>query len=265
MTGKLSTKDGSADEFVNYFNGDLAAEESKELNGFDAKKKGDIESMIFWFTEGAKSGIAKDIFNNSNGYEYEISGEIVDAVTGVYSVNGEKIFTAFIGVGNYTPDEIRSFTKTQPFITHQSKGYDPVTNSINIAVGDVFDLGNGYRFTVEDDHVSWKCYGKENEEMNVKANQFAWGLNALIHFADQQWMSAMMNIDECRPMILEFIKELGIDTSKEFTINKTKCHVVNGRINEVGNLCGVPSSIYNKAVARYEERLCKPLSSRRND
>ena len=72
MTGKLSTKDGSADEFVDYFNGDLAAEESKELNGFDAKKKGDIESMIFWFTEGAKSGIAKDIFNNRNGYEYEI-------------------------------------------------------------------------------------------------------------------------------------------------------------------------------------------------
>lgn len=261
MTGKLSTKDGSADEFVDYFNGDLAAEESKELNGFDAKKKGDIESMIFWFTEGAKSGIAKDIFNNRNGYEYEISGEIVDAVTGVYSVNGEKIFTAFIGVGNYTPDEIKTFTTNQPFITHQSKGYDPATNSINIAVGDVFDLGNGYRFTVEDDHVSWKFYGKESEEMDVKANQFNWGLSALIHFADQQWMSDMI-IDECTPMILEFIKELGVDTSKEFTINETKCHLVKGKIKEVGNVCGVPSSIYNKAVKRYEEELCKPLSSR---
>ena len=38
-TGKLSTKDGTADEFVNYFNGNLSEEASKELNGMMLRKR----------------------------------------------------------------------------------------------------------------------------------------------------------------------------------------------------------------------------------
>lgn len=52
------------------------------------------------------------------------------------------------------------------------------------------------------------------------------------------------------------------DTDREFTINKTKCHVVDGRIQEVGNISGVPDSIYQKAVKRYEEWAYKPLAER---
>lgn len=38
-TGKLAKKDGSADEFVNYFNGDSNGKLPDTLNGFDAKRK----------------------------------------------------------------------------------------------------------------------------------------------------------------------------------------------------------------------------------
>lgn len=258
QTGKLSTKDGSKDEFVDYFNGDLTAEESTALNGFDAQRKKEIERLL-WFS---KSGMTKDIFDDSNGVEYEISGKIVDGATAEYSVNGQKVFTAYKAV-QYTSDEITSMRMQWqlPYKTRQSKGYDPAANSINIAVGDVFDMENGYRFTVKDDYIYGEGFGSGSEEDDKKANQFIWALNNLIRFADQ--LGFAEGIDkESTPMILAFLRELGVDTGKEFTINGTKCEVVNGRIKEVGNRIGVPGSIYQKALARYEEWLYRPLSSR---
>ncbi len=45
-TGKLSTKDGSHDEFVEYFNDDLKGEDSLALNGFDQQRKSGVKKMI---------------------------------------------------------------------------------------------------------------------------------------------------------------------------------------------------------------------------
>lgn len=260
QTGKLSTKDGSKDEFVDYFNGDLSAEESTTLNGFDKKRKAEIEKLL-WFFGPENRGLSKNIFDDSNGVEYEISGTIVDGATSEYSVNGEKVFTAHTGM-SYTYDEIHSFGTNQSFRTRESKGYDPATNSINIAVGDVFDMGNGYKFTVKDDYVLGEGFGRGSEEDDKKANQFIWALGNLIHFADRQCLADWID-KESTPMILAFLRDLGVDTGKEFTINGTKCEVVNGRIGEVGNDSGVPHSIYKKALSRYEEWLYQPLSQRK--
>lgn len=255
QTGKLSSKDGSKDAFVDFFNGDISGEADNSLNGFDAMRKRDIENMIMFFN----SGKGRNIFDDLNGNEYEISGEIVDAVTSVYSINGEKVFTAYTAV-SYTYDEVNIFSKImQPYKTHQSKGYNPTDNSINIAVGDVFDLGNGYKLTVKEDCIYGEGYGRGSTEDDKKMNQLVWGLNALIHFADQQWFSSMID-KESTPMLLQLLNELGVDTNKEFIINDTKCEVVNGRIREVGNNSVVPSSIYYEAVKRYEELLYQPLS-----
>ena len=256
QTGKLSTKDGSKDAFVDYYNGETTEDMLDTLNGFDANRKRDIQNMIKFF----QSGMAKDIFNDKNGTEYEISVETVDATTSVYSVNGEQVFTAYNAV-SYTYEEVSAFgTVTQPYKTHQHQGYDPKTNSINIAVGDVFDFGNGYRFIVKEDHILGEGYDNKSEESNKKANQFVWGLNALIHFADQQWFSSWID-QESTPMMLEFLRQLGVDTSKEFVINGTRCEVRNGRIREVGNNGVVPGSIHAEAVKRYEEMLYQPLSN----
>lgn len=256
-TGKLSTKDGSADEFVDYFNGDLSAEDSRTLNGFDAKKKIDIDRMIMFY----QSGVTRDIFNDPNNDEYEISGEIVDAVTSNYSVNGEKVFTAITGM-SYTYDEIKTFsTITQPYKTHQSKAYDPLTNSINIAVGDVYNLGNGYKLTIMEDHVYGEGYGSGSLADDNKMNTLVWGVNALLHFADQQWFAGTIDVAAgSTDMVLALLNDLGVDTSREFTINGTKCELVNGKIREVGNNFVVPSSIQNEAIKRYEERMYQPLS-----
>ncbi len=252
QTGKLSSKDGTKDPFVDYFNGDRSDETRSQLNGFDACRKEDIISMV---------EVLNKVFNDANGYEYEISDEIVDAVTATYSVNGKKVFTSYKAVV-YTYEELRGLNSTGPYKTRQSKGYNPEDNSINIAVGDVINLGNGYRLTVMEDSIYGEGYGQGNVEDDKKMHQLVYGLNALIRFADQQWFSCLID-KESTPMLLELLRELGVDTSREFTINETKCEVVNGRINEVGNRFVVPNSVFNKAAKRYEELMYQPLSNRK--
>lgn len=109
QTGKLSTKNGAKDAFVDYFNGEPQGKLPDTINGFDANKKSDIEKMIMLFN----SGMTKNVFDESNGTEFEISGEVLDAVTSEYSINGEKVFTAHHAVA-YTYDEVKAFGNTKP-------------------------------------------------------------------------------------------------------------------------------------------------------
>lgn len=256
QTGKLSTKDGSKDAFADYFNGEASEDALDDLNGFDATRKRDIQKMIKFFS----CGMTKDVFNEKNGTEFEITAEVENATTAHYSVNGEKVFTAYSAV-EYSYEEIEIFgTMIQPYKTRQHKDYDPENNSIGIAVGDEFDMGNGYRFKVLEDRIWGEGWGSGTEEDDKKANQFLWGLSGLIHFGDQQAFSSRID-KESTPMMLEFLRQLGVDTSREFIINETRCEVKNGRIKEVGNMVGVPSSIHNAAVKRYEEMLYQPLST----
>ena len=50
-------------------------------------------NMIMLFQ--SSRGRAKGIFQEQSGDEYEITSEIVDAVTTQFSVNGEKVFTSY--------------------------------------------------------------------------------------------------------------------------------------------------------------------------
>ena len=87
QTGKLSSKDGQKDAFVDYFNGDIS-EEDNSLNGFDVHRKNDIEEMIgFWMDSKDNVDPAKT--------EFEITTEVVDAAENRYFVDGEKAFTGY--------------------------------------------------------------------------------------------------------------------------------------------------------------------------
>lgn len=254
QTGKLSTKDGSSDEFVDYFNGTLSGEDSETLNGYDSCKKYNIETLIDLNGALGKTWFQPDV------NEYEITCEIVNGGETSYSVNGKKVLTNYVAATHLLPPGWND-TKS-PYKTHQSKAYDAATNSMNIAVGDVFDLGNGYKLRVCEDYIETTGYGTGSAEDDEKVRHLEYGLNALIHFADQQ-CSSLTIWQEHTPMLLSLLQELGIDTSREFTLNETKCIVQNGKIQEAGNKWVVPSSVYNKALRQYEELLAQPLSSRR--
>lgn len=258
-TGKLSAKDGQKDEFVDYFNGDLDGEDSSTLNGFDQERKSGIKKMIDMIGWGM---IGQNQLETLREDEVEITTEKVDATTTVTYLNGEKILTV-IGSVRYTPEEINVFgTIRQPYRTTHPTGYDPSKNRLSIGVGSRFEFGNGYRFTVENDMVRVDSYGRGTEEDIRNADAFACGLSALIHFGDQQTFSALYREWVSTPMMLEFLKELGVDTDREFIINDTLCEVRDGRIKEAGNKAGVPSSIQQKAMKRFEEMLYVPLSKK---
>lgn len=254
-TGKLATKDGSADDFVDYFNGDRNAAQTDTLNGYDQRKKSGIENMLMLMQAGRLRVKGMDTAQNQD--TYEITSEIEDVVTTNFSVNGEKILTSydmcvFSFIDSPTADDLL-------YRTRDSRGYDASDNSIHIAAGDVFDLGNGYVLTVKDDHIQLDGTGRGQDMEDKKAKQLAYGLNALIRFADQQWMSEMID-RESTPMLLSLLHELGVDTEKEFQINGTKCELRSGRIREAGNRFAVPGSVYRNALKQYEELLSMPVS-----
>lgn len=90
-TKKLSTANGTEDDFVKYYNGEIEGSESETLNGFDVQRKGDFERILM-LIEWGKLG------HNQIGddTEIEISGTIVDGDTTEYTINDEAVFTAYV-------------------------------------------------------------------------------------------------------------------------------------------------------------------------
>lgn len=260
QTGKISSKDGSADEFVDYFNGKLSGEDSTTLNGYDRANRTGIKNVVEWAyalggCQGRKPWLSSDVT------ECEITCKIVSGEEFVYAVNGEHIMTCY-APSMPMPDEIASWGRDLPFKTRQSKAYDSATNSMNFAVGDVFDLGRGYRLRIGEDHVEAEGYGNGSAADDERLRHLEYGLNALVHFADQQRPASCI-WSQHMPMLLSLLKELGIDTSREFTLNETKCVVNDGKIEEAGNKWCIPSSAHERLLKRDEELLSRPLSAQK--
>jgi hypothetical protein len=149
---------------------------------------------------------------------------------------------------------------TQPYRTVHSQGYNPSDNSINLAVGDRIDLENGYAIQINRNCVSVEGY--ETETNNKNLNSLVLGLDALIRFADQQCSSAILDLhQDSMPMLFDLLDELGVDTSREFIINGTKCEIVNGKIREAGNSHMIPGSVYRQALKKYEDACYQPLKT----
>lgn len=269
-TGKLASKNGEKDAFVDYFNGDISGDEDDTLIGFDRARKADLENLIETWTR-----FDRNLLNDPAKEEYEITTEFVDAVTSTVQVDGSKIFTCYNGgfFANIAPSAL--FQKGGPFLTHEHKNYDASDNSVNIAVGDVFDLGNGYRLRVGEDEIYGEGNRRNSEGNDEKLRALAWGLGVLIRFAEGQWSGVMLEAGDkmasetgrsdmmggTTSMLLELLQQLGVDTDREFILNGTKCEVRNGKIREVGNHWGAPRAVREEAIRKYEEEMSRPLSS----
>ncbi len=66
------------------------------------------------------------------------------------------------------------------------------------------------------------------------------------------------------PFVLDFLKEQGVDTDRQFIVNGTRCEVRYGRIYTVGNTYISPENMHNKLYQKtlesYREWLDKPLN-----
>lgn len=246
-TGKLSTKDGSQDDFVDYFNGDLDKGQADTLTGFDKRRKNDLNAMLMFFQSGHKQ--VKDVFNGQQGDTYEITCEAKDAVTTQFLVNGEKVFQAY---------DMNVFTYIDPanvtrglYQKLQAQVCGLAENGVQLGEGDVFELGNGYRLQVEKDHIKIDGLGSGSKEQDDKAKQLAYGLDALLRFE---------GIDrETTPMLLCMLRELGVNTDQPFQVNGKKYEVKDGRIWQAGSRFGVPDAVFHEALANYEKALSMPV------
>lgn len=252
-----SSETGEENEFCKWFNGDLQKEQlSNSINGYDANIKDGLENMFDMYNNELKANVFQP---SKNGNLCEISVDVLDPESTNYSINGREIFHAMQVIG-YENDELETMHSFGPFKTHFKKDYNKEDNSINIAIGNRYDVLNGYQLVVREDWIEAVGYSKGETAYNPELERLILGLHDLIRFADQQWTSGSI-MEECTPALLDFLKQLGVDVSKEFIINGTKCEVKNGRITEVGNTYGAPSSIYKQAIARYEELLYLPVNN----
>ena len=80
----LSTKDGTKNNFVDYFNGDSSEETLEDLNGFDKNNKYELQELFWLFRDGY---IGKNVQKDDSG-KYEITAEIEDTVTSNFYING---------------------------------------------------------------------------------------------------------------------------------------------------------------------------------
>ena len=262
QTGRMTAEPGKQeDEFVKYFNGDIEGEDSTALNGYDQRTKGAIKNAIDRIQEFYEAGLMDKPLAGNGAPEITVSYKIEDTESTSVYVNGEKRLTMVAGM-YYLPDEIRSFSTVAPdFKTKVHQDYNPEDNSVHIAVGDKFSYGNGYTLTVGTNKVMGSGYEGKSDAENAECDRFLGALDSLIHFGDQQYFGSMIDKD-LTGQILQFLQGLGVDTSREFIVNETRCEVRDGRIYEVANKTGVPNSIYNNALARYEEALEMPLSGK---
>ena len=83
-TKKLTTKDGTENEFTKYFNGEIDGSESETLNGFDKQRRSGFKNVL--------SLLEQEAFGKEKPTEdavLEISGKNIDADTIEFSVNGK--------------------------------------------------------------------------------------------------------------------------------------------------------------------------------
>lgn len=261
---RIIARDGKEDAFVHLYDGTATNEELNTLNHYDQ----DIKNFL--------SGILNDpIDRNHQPLKDRLSSEegVVDIgvevlnpsdVKFTYELNGEEK-SITMGTGEWWIDE--DFDEYRGgFRTTVHKDYDPATNSISFAIGDCFMVnGREYRMTSENVRSRGSLYENLGEGMSrediEEEQRYSGALSDLMLFAEGKWGSDIIS-EEDTSLVLSFLRKQGVDTSKDFTVNQVSCHLVNGRIVEVGNTFGgAPLNIGNRVFDRQNSWKLLPLGS----
>ncbi len=260
--GKLESSNKGDDVFTQWYNGEISKEElPEEINGYDSDMKNQLEGVLDAYSEKNNSKGYKWLTENEGRDVWNVTVEIKDVDLIEIRVGGVWKTECHLPVLCAKEDESIFTGKNVPYATTLHQDYDATDNSIQIAVGDKFDVGSGYTLVVGKNSVDIIKQPWANPKEWDRIHYLSLALNDFLHFADQQWMS-MESSDEINEVVIDFLKRLGVNTEEKFIVNKTRCEIVNGRIREVGNIWCIPSSMYNAAKRRYEELLYQPINKR---
>ena len=219
---RIVSRDGKKDEFVDCFDGRATEEQLHSLNTWDS----DIMRSIKGDAQG--NGLLDEM--GKQAIEIKFTVEIND--------NGDMIWTFNYGGNEHTmldgytyPYADHEYENRNRFYkTEKHEDYNPDTNSISFAIGDSYDIA-GMKFKISRDNFSVKDVN--DLQQWKKAEPYACALSHLMLFVEGIW-GAYVITDEDTPIALDFLEGQGVDTSKEFVVNGTRCNLVNGKIQEVG-------------------------------
>lgn len=269
-TGKISTESQDEEDllFVKYFNGEFDTDGDhlpEGLTGFDYRKRGEILSM-------AESLMRNGYWKN---HPEEYDGDIVlgirieDAATWYITSPEISTLNCLSGGIRYTKEEMAYERGEVDFNTKLSLPYNAKNNSITIGIGASYELLDGYTFKIETNKVSFhRMPGKGDDLTDQEAGMICQYLEAFLRFADQQWGSksiySMYNGNDYNRIIKKFLEKLGVDISKEFTVNETKCvfqdnQFVDAEYDNENGMVGA-RGVYQQALNRYEQQLYAPLT-----
>jgi len=264
QTGKIqSANETQDDDFVKWFNGDISEDELPDsINGYDERKKTDIQRYIMMLKQGMVDGTGLHTEDDENVYQIDYT--LVDAVTSKTSIAGNNVWEGRTPL-NYSSNQLKSVRDTlEKYRVTKREPYNPNANSATIVSGDTFDLGKGYQLMVKENYVE-VIMGQGTEEDDMRALKIQAGLEAFMRLTNQQGIASMIwnLVGEYSQDLINIIGSTGVDVSKEFVINGTKCEVDgNGKIREADNTYVMPSEMYLEQLRRYETFWEIPVNKR---
>lgn len=253
----LLTPEGQEDDFTRWFNGEITEGElPSSYNGYDRMVRADIRGILgpdaFWMVSCI--GETDDAGEKDGFFKITVVGAAPEKME--YLLGDHKKTEVIRGI-SYSKEQ-RSSMNQGPFKQRRHRDYDPDQNWLTLAAGDCFRYSSRIIMVVGDDHVRWTGSSRGSGESET-LDCMAAGLESLIYFADQRGCAGSIP-SVCYPGMIEFLTDSGVDTTKEFTLNETRCHIEDGRIREVGNVDGMPLSMYRLTRQQNHIRLEKPIS-----
>ena len=261
---QIIANNGEKDALVDLFNDNASDEQLNQLNHYDLDIKNFLNGILFNPIDRDHKALSELLA--MEGDEVDIGVEILTPgeIKFSYLLNGEPRSIVY-GTGEwYIKEDFAEFSKG--YQTSKHKDYDPATNSIAFAIGDTFMVnGTEYIMTSENIRPKGSLYegygaGFSREELEEQ-ERYTGAISRFMTFAEGSAGSDTI-MEEDTPLVLSFLSSQGVDISKEFTVNNTKCHVVDGKIIEVGNTYGGdPLYIKNRVFDRQNSWELLPLGS----
>lgn len=229
---KVYSIDKRTEELAKWINGEMGTEEMTQgVNGYDQVIKADLNSLFHEHWDSLIANCQKDDESMEEDM-FQISINIDNPLRTVYKVNGEEVFISEAAI-DIVFDDLEKGKYTYPtMICEGHKEYDESDNSVGIAIGDTYDIGNNRSIYFGTDGVSIEG-GDENdsEELKLYYEKMKLGVEKFLYASKSEWLQGTISNLQLQEA-MDFLQMLGVDISKSFKVNGAKYHVKNKSIQE---------------------------------
>lgn len=128
-------------------------------------------------------------------------------------------------------------------------------NQLSLKLGDIFPIRQDYSLKILEDKVIVLNNAGKEDTSNLEAMRMAKMFDLLIRYSNGEITPSRVTGEQGERFdkLCILLKELGIDTTKEFTINNVSSIINNGYLQELNNHCfAYPQEILKELEKEYE-------------